>query len=336
MSDSAQQAATPIRANIITGFLGVGKTTAIRTLLAHKTADERWAVLVNEFGEVGLDGTLIEAGQGEDIIVEEVPGGCLCCAAGLPFQVALRRILARIKPQRLLIEPTGLGHAGDILGILASYQSAGQLALDATLTLVDARKVEYDRYREHPVFLQQLRVADIIVAHKADCCSDADFAALEAFLSAQHIQTPVVAASFGQIDPALLHRASGAVFSVSAAMPMLLDTGYSAEQPYNEQGYCRLENSAEGFFSVGWLFSPEWEFDHTTVLALFTGQSVERLKAVVITQQGIIAANLADGVLSLSELDECEQTRIEMISREPPEAEAIEQMLLASAKRLGG
>src|SRR5690606_28262166 len=121
----------------------------------------------------------------------------------------------------------------------------------------------------------------------------------------------------------------------TTSLPMLLDTGYSAEQPYNEEGYCRLENSAEGFFSVGWLFSPEWEFDHTTVLALFTDQSVERLKAVVITGEGIIAANLADGVLSLNELDECDQTRIELISREQPDVQAIEQRLLASAQRLG-
>lgn len=326
--------ATPV-ANILTGFLGVGKTTAIRALLAHKPTGEKWAVLVNEFGEVGLDGALTAAGQGDDIVVQEVPGGCLCCVAGLPFQVALGRILSRIKPQRLLIEPTGLGHTDDILATLSGYHRAGQLRLAATLTLVDARKLHDPRYRDHPVFGRQLAAADVIVAHKAESCEAADFAALDDFLTAQGLNAPVIRASYGAIDPALLDLPPRAIGN-GVAPALLLDTGYSQAPSYNDKGYCRLENTAEGFFSVGWLFAPDWEFDHMQILALFTGFAVERLKAVVITSEGIIAANLADGVLSLSELDECEETRIELIARERPDAEELEAQLLAIGQRLGG
>lgn len=65
--------------NIITGFLGVGKTTAILHLLATKPAHEKWAVLVNEFGEIGIDGAIMSE---QGAMIKEVPGGCLCCTAG--------------------------------------------------------------------------------------------------------------------------------------------------------------------------------------------------------------------------------------------------------------
>ena len=94
------------RTNLITGFLGSGKTTSILHLLAQKPADEKWAVLVNEFGEVGIDGALL-ADSGALL---KDPGGCMCCVNGLPMQVGLNTLLRQGKPDRLLIEPTGLGH----------------------------------------------------------------------------------------------------------------------------------------------------------------------------------------------------------------------------------
>ncbi|MEZ9795040.1 GTP-binding protein, partial [Vibrio splendidus] len=81
-----------IPTNIITGFLGVGKTSAILNLMKNKPVNERWAVLVNEFGEIGVDGSLIQGNQAtQQVFIREVPGGCMCCAAGLPMQIALNQ-----------------------------------------------------------------------------------------------------------------------------------------------------------------------------------------------------------------------------------------------------
>jgi G3E family GTPase len=80
----------PIPTNLIFGFLGSGKTTAIQSLLAQKPAGETWAVLVNEFGEAGIDGHLLE---GQGAVVREVPGGCMCCVAGLPMQMGLNMLI---------------------------------------------------------------------------------------------------------------------------------------------------------------------------------------------------------------------------------------------------
>jgi len=87
----SRQKISAVPTNIITGFLGVGKTSAILHLLKSKPDDERWAVLVNKFGEIGVDGSLFQGQSKEEagVFIREVPGGCMCCATGVPMQVAL-------------------------------------------------------------------------------------------------------------------------------------------------------------------------------------------------------------------------------------------------------
>jgi hypothetical protein len=126
------------RTNLITGFLGSGKTTSILHLLAQKPADEKWAVLVNEFGEVGIDGALL-ADSGA--LLKEIPGGCMCCVNGLPMQVGLNTLLRQGKPDRLLIEPTGLGHPKQILDILTAAVYEPWIDLRATLCILDPRQL---------------------------------------------------------------------------------------------------------------------------------------------------------------------------------------------------
>ncbi|MGE8385560.1 MAG: CobW family GTP-binding protein, partial [Pseudomonas putida] len=95
-----------IPTHVIAGPLGAGKTTLIRHLLAQRPGNERWAVLINEFGLVGLDAALLSRDE-DGITIGEVAGGCLCCVNGMPFQVGLGRLLRKSRPDRLFIEPSG-------------------------------------------------------------------------------------------------------------------------------------------------------------------------------------------------------------------------------------
>lgn len=153
------------RTNLITGFLGSGKTTSILHLLAQKPADEKWAVLVNEFGEVGIDGALL-ADSGA--LLKEIPGGCMCCVNGLPMQVGLNTLLRQGKPDRLLIEPTGLGHPKQILDILTAAVYEPWIDLRATLCILDPRQLLDEKAVNNDNFRDQLAAADIIVANKSD------------------------------------------------------------------------------------------------------------------------------------------------------------------------
>ena len=106
-----------------------------------------WAILVNEFGEVGIDGGLLETNHAEEVYIREVPGGCMCCTAGLPMLMAMNMLLARARPHRLIIEPTGLGHPSEVMNVLSSEHYRDLLDLHATVTLVDARTEANNPYQ---------------------------------------------------------------------------------------------------------------------------------------------------------------------------------------------
>ena len=162
--------------SIVSGFLGVGKTTAIHNLLSQKPKNERWAVLINEFGEVGVDASLLETGtkNRKEIFLREVPGGCMCCTNGLPMQMALNQLLSRARPHRLLIEPTGLGHLEEVIATLSSGFNQKTIRLNAVITLVDARMLSQEPYLNNDTFIQQIECADIIIGNKYDLYESGD------------------------------------------------------------------------------------------------------------------------------------------------------------------
>ena len=89
-----------IPTHLIAGPLGAGKTSLLRALLAQRPAEERWAILINEFGQIGLDQALLSANADDAVSLSEIPGGCLCCVNGVPFQVGLTRLLRKGGPDR--------------------------------------------------------------------------------------------------------------------------------------------------------------------------------------------------------------------------------------------
>jgi G3E family GTPase len=313
---------TAIPTNIITGFLGVGKTTAILNLLKQKPTDEKWAVLVNEFGEVGIDGSLIKGKETQEqgVFIREVPGGCMCCAAGLPMQVALNTLLATAKPDRLLIEPSGLGHPKEVVSVLSASHYQEVLDLRHTITLIDARKVSDKRYIEHDCFIQQLDIADVIVANKADLYDVDDLKNLKSFLkNNSHLQDkPIYPVSHAELSRDWLtgkgknsqpdHHHHNHANDSQTSLPL------PGNDNFPESGFLSVENQGEGFVSYGWLFKPEFTFCENKLYELLLGIEVDRLKAVFITEQGVIGYNKVDDVLTQINLDEASESRIELIA----------------------
>ncbi len=327
-----------IPTNIITGFLGAGKTTAIQQLLSQKPANERWAVLVNEFGEVGIDASMMEGSseQGEQVFISEVPGGCMCCTAGLPMSIALNQLIRKASPDRLLIEPTGLGHPEEVIATLLQPEYREVLDIRATLTLVDARKLSDARYRDHEIFRQQLRVADRVIASKSDLYTGDEFEQLQAFLKTLSLDVAVSEADQGSVETDWLLPESGYQAEASHHHSHHGDASgaLATDDELPECGYLRKDNKGQGYCSSGWVFSPEFEFQFDALEGLLNGLDVERMKAVFITDDGIYAFNLADGVLSVKPLDEVWDSRIEVIGTEPDSWQSLEQDLLAISVRL--
>lgn len=316
-------AVKPVLTHVVTGFLGVGKTTLIQSLIKRRPLQERWGILVNEFGEVGVDGALL-AGQG--VAIKEVPGGCICCAAGVPMRVALVRLLREQKLDRLIIEPTGLGHASDILSQLQSDEFAGRLRLGATLTLVDPHKLMQPKYRHHPIFASQLSVADVLVATKIDQADAAALDFVQEFADTLRPKPLVILTRFGDLPLNVLDTPpsrnsplsegtdkTGGLRHYPAFEPQILDA--SDIKPIAANGYRQKSKQANHYLSLGWHCGRDVTFDEKAVFDWFFAQAPLRAKAVIKTSAGIWVLNVSDGQITSSpvDLEAIEESRLELI-----------------------
>ncbi len=313
--------------NIVTGFLGAGKTTAINYLLEQKPASERWAVLVNEFGEIGVDGSLLDGriSEASGIFIRELPGGCMCCTAGLPMQIALNQLLVRARPDRLLIEPTGLGHPIEVLQTLQSENYKGLLKVEKIATLLDARQLADARCAEDETFRQQLEIADLIIANKEDLYTQSDRLRFDNYLNqVRSSERQIIFTTYGQIDPGLLSgptrylESSENQLSIHDQNTLLEDSGsvLHEEESLPPSGFLEARNSGGGFRSIGWRFDSRFEFDQKALLTQLAGMKATRIKAVFITDKGVFGYNLTSDALTEFPLDHAIESRVEIISRE--------------------
>ncbi len=310
-----------IPTNIISGFLGVGKTTTILSLLRAKPQQENWAVLVNEFGEIGIDGALFSGQYSEKggVFIREVPGGCMCCAAGLPMSVALNQLLSHARPQRLLIEPTGLGHPKEVLEVLIGEHFNKVLNIQKNITLVDARKLTDPRYTSHDTFNQQIDIADIIVGSKCDLYHDDDKQRLEKYIADRKDRNiNIIFSEHGNLDISLLKGVSEvAQLQIQTKDHHQHEQGIAFnEVPIPACGYLKAENARDDYHCIGWRVSPEKIFKYEALTSWLNELQVERVKAVLITDNGVISFNKADDSLTQTQAENAQESRIEIITRQ--------------------
>lgn len=317
-----------IPTNIITGFLGAGKTTAILSLLARKPENEKWAILINEFGNVGVDGAILDQ---QGAIVKEVPGGCMCCVAGLPMSVGINALLAQ-KPDRLLLEPTGLGHPKEIINKLTSDTYRDYIDLKATITLVDPRQFSDPIYTDNQNFQDQIALADILVANKVDQSQTDDLRAFEQYADTLtpakavlgHVEQGELALEWLEVErlerqASHSHHHHGHEEDAAPLPGLELAPG---------QQFIRRENSGQGYRSCGWFFATDLVFDFSKLFTLFSNLNAQRVKAVVNTERGCFAFNVVNRVVSVNELSlENFESRIEVIDKERLPYDELETIL---------
>ena len=122
-----------VKIDIISGFLGAGKTTLIKKLLKEAYADEQVVLIENEFGEIGIDGGFLkEAG----IQIREMNSGCICCSLVGDFGTSLKEVVTKYKPDRILIEPSGVGKLSDVMKSVIDVEKEQDVKLNALVTVV--------------------------------------------------------------------------------------------------------------------------------------------------------------------------------------------------------
>jgi G3E family GTPase len=186
-----------LKVNVIGGFLGSGKTTLLRHFLAQPKLDEKVAVIVNELGEIGIDGRILERSGSKTM---ELTNGCVCCQVTGDMIQAVKDIRAQYKPDRLLIETTGVAEPGKVLTVLYSPYLSDEVRVEPTCVVVDAAGFEklYKELAYH--YVMQIKAADLIVLNKMDLVTPARATKVEAEIRRLNPKAFVMRAQHGRVD----------------------------------------------------------------------------------------------------------------------------------------
>ena len=313
-----------IPTHLIAGPLGAGKTSLIRNLLAQRPAHERWAVLINEFGLIGLDAALLSR-DADGIALGEVAGGCLCCVNGVPFQVGLSRLLRKAKPDRLLIEPSGLGHPLQLLAQLREPPWAGVLAVQPAVLVLDA--VALAAGEPLPESQQAaLGSAGLLLLNKSEHLD----APTKARLLAQLPERPLLWTTQAALP---LDRLPGcdARAEVGAGLDRLPSSAAPMPQIWRtpSEPICQIQAQAEGW-SIGWRWHPSQRFELLRLQQWLGTLPWRRAKLVLQTNAGWLSANALDGQpLHWQSSEWRRDSRLELIFAAAQDAESLRQGMAA-------
>jgi len=280
-----------IPVQIVSGFLGSGKTTAIRAQLDARRG-ERLAIIVNDFGEAALDEAALLAD--EPFRLTNIPGGCVCCTAPEGFVDALGAVLAE-RPDRLIVEPTGLARPQDLIDTIRRCVHGEAFELAPTLVLVDPAqlaRLEGDAGEELSLLREQAQGADVLVANRTDLC---DERALERFDAFRDSLWPPPLASHvthhGVLPPELWDWPAG-------------EGPRAPHESVDRHAHDHAHASTAGFHARSWKWAPDVVFSRerlfTGLQRIASGEArvpLERFKGIFRTQEGVSRLEIAGGML---------------------------------------
>ncbi|WP_213878039.1 CobW-like GTP-binding protein [Pseudomonas sp. dw_358] len=319
-----------IPTHVIAGPLGAGKTTLIRHLMQQRPANERWAVLINEFGQIGLDAALLATAD-DGIALGEVVGGCLCCVNGAPFQVGLARLLRHAKPDRLFIEPSGLGHPVQLLQQLRQAPWLGVLDVQPLVMVLDAAALITEQ-RLAPSQADALAHAEGVVMNKACALNGQQRLWISEtwratgrvlWTDADHVSLADLPRGAPASDAPVGH-----ILAAPASAPILPTMWLDPAVPIFE-----INDQAHAW-SIGWRWHPSVEFDRQALTTFVQQLGAKRAKLVIHSDEGWLSANAVDNQRLRWQTSEWRRdSRLELIFSAAQQTAALQAGLAAC--RLG-
>ena len=183
--------------DIVSGFLGAGKTTFIKKLLKEALADTKVVLIENEFGEIGIDGGFLkEAG----IEIKEMNSGCICCSLVGDFGTSLREVLDTYAPERVLIEPSGVGKLSDVMKAVQDAMADREVELNSAVAVVDACKCKMYIKNFGEFFVNQIEHAGTIVLSRTDKLSEEKLAVCVAMIREHNAKATIITTPWDSLE----------------------------------------------------------------------------------------------------------------------------------------
>ena len=183
--------------DIVSGFLGAGKTTLISKLLKEALADTKVVLIENEFGEIGIDGGFL---QESGIEIKEMNSGCICCSLVGDFGTSLKEVLNTYAPERILIEPSGVGKLSDVMKAVQDAMKDRDVQLSSAVAVVDACKCKMYIKNFGEFFVNQIAHAGTIVLSRTDKISEEKLAACVAMIREHNAKATIITTPWDALD----------------------------------------------------------------------------------------------------------------------------------------
>ena len=188
-----------VKINVISGFLGAGKTTLIKKLLTGRLRNEKVVLLENEYGEIGVDGAFL---QDVGITVTELNAGCICCTLAGDFQAAIDQLIDTYHPERILIEPTGVGKLSEILSAVEkAKQRHTDIEVGGSATVVDAGKCRMYLKNFGEFFIDQVKSASTVIFSRTQLLSAERVEKSRALIAETHPDARIITTPWDDMDP---------------------------------------------------------------------------------------------------------------------------------------
>jgi len=294
--------------DVVAGFLGSGKTTFIMEIIAAVAPAEKLAVIVNEFGDVGIDGAVLSQSDTE---VVELSSGCICCTLSRDLVKQVEMLARQYNPSRLLLEPSGVATVSSLLRSLQSLKLEQYIGKVRIISILDAVSFKA-LYNENRLYLeQQIRAASLIIINKIDLVEEKTIAEIVSTAAYLNSQAGIVATSFGRIsrDDYFNQRERALDFFEEEEL-----SSYDSGADHRRADHQHTDDQHAGLTPLPFAHDLEkWSFEcgfplddrRLTVFlnALQSGEMGEVVRAkgiVFLTERGWVNFNLASGYISIA------------------------------------
>ena len=219
--------------DIFSGFLGAGKTTLIKKMIAESYKGQKLVLIENEFGEIGIDGGFL---QDSGINITEMNSGCICCSLVGDFGKALKKVIAEYHPDRILIEPSGVGKLSDVIAAVSKVTNDG-VTLGYTVAVADAGKVKVYMKNFGEFYNNQIETASTIILSRTDSIPQSKLDAAVAMLREHNSVATIVTTPWGELTGEQLIEALEGKASVAAELAKM-EMERLAEEDEEEDHHC--------------------------------------------------------------------------------------------------